>query len=78
MEKITVSYSRCGKNLGATFSDNVPGAVVFTAHTLTDLKKTAKETLEFHIAGMIEDGETIPDWLKNGDYELVYKPIPLC
>lgn len=72
MEKITVTYSPCGKNLGATFSDNVPGAVVFTARTLTDLKKKAKETLEFHVAGMIEDGKEVPDWLRNGDYELVY------
>lgn len=53
MEKITVTYSQCGKNLGATFSDNVPGAVVFTARTFSDLEKTAKETLEFHISGMI-------------------------
>ena len=33
MEKIIVNVAWCDKNFGGTLSDNVPGAVVFTART---------------------------------------------
>lgn len=72
MEKITVNVAWCDKNFGGSFGDNVPGAVVFTAHTFAELQNEAKETLEFHINGMIEDGDAVPDWLVSGDYEFVY------
>ncbi len=72
MEKITVNVAWCDKNFGGSFGDNVPGAAVFTARTFAELQQVAKETLEFHVSGMIEDGEDVPDWLKTGDYEFVY------
>ena len=28
--------------------------------------------LEFHIEGLMENGEDVPEWLKNGDYEFEY------
>lgn len=31
------------------------------------------ETLRFHVEGMLEDNENIPDWLANGVYEFDYK-----
>ena len=54
---------------------NVPGAVVFTAPTFEALQKEAKESLEFHIEGLVENGEDVPEWLKNGDYEFEYNII---
>lgn len=72
MEKITVDVAWCEKNFGGSFGNNVPGAVVFTANTFAELQKVAKETLEFHISGMIEDGEDVPNWLVSGEYEFVY------
>ena len=27
--------------------------------------------LEFHIEGLLEKGEDVPEWLKKGDYEFV-------
>lgn len=72
MEKVTVNVSWCDKNFGGSFGDNVPGAAVFTARTFSELEKVAKETLEFHVAGMVEDGEEVPEWLKNGDYVFEY------
>ena len=72
MEKITVNVAWCGKNFGGSFDESVPGAAVFTARTFADLQQAAKETLEFHVNGMIEDGEYVPEWLKSGDYEFVY------
>ena len=73
MEKITVNVAWCDRNFGGSFGDNVPGAVVFTARTFTGLIKEAKDTLRFHIDGMVEDGEYVPQWLKDGDYEFVFK-----
>ena len=72
MEKIIVNVAWCDKNFGGSLGSNVPGAVVFTAPTFEALKKECKESLEFHVEGLIENGEEVPEWLKNGDYEFVY------
>lgn len=50
-------------------------SVVFTAPTFEVLQKEAKESLEFHIEGLMENGEDVPEWLKNGDYEFEYNII---
>ena len=71
-EIIKVNVTWCEKNFCATLSDNVPGAVLFTAKNIFELKKEATETLNFHIKGMLKDGEDVPQWLKNGDYEIEY------
>ena len=47
----------------------------FTALTFEALQKEAKESLEFHIEGLMENGEDVPEWLKNGDYEFEYNII---
>lgn len=72
MEKIIVNVAWCDKNFGGSFGDNVPGSVVFTARTFDELQKVAKETLDFHVDGMLENGEDVPEWLKAGDYEFEY------
>lgn len=73
MKKVIVSVGWCDKNFGATFGDEVPGAVVFTAKTFDELKKEAAETLQFHIEGMLEDGDEVPQWLADGEYEFEYQ-----
>lgn len=75
MEKIRVDVQWCDKNFGASFGENVPGAVVFTAKTFDELVNEAEETLRFHVEGMLEDGDDVPMWLRNGDYELEYNYI---
>lgn len=72
MEKIIVDVAWCDRNYGGSFGSNVPGAVVLTATTLEALQKEAKESLEFHVEGLMENGEDVPEWLKNGDYEFEY------
>lgn len=72
MEKVNVMVGWCDKNFGATFGEEVPGAVVLTAKTFDELQKEAEETLKFHVEGMLEDGDAVPQWLADGDYELVY------
>lgn len=75
MEKIIVDVAWCDRNYGGSFGSNVPGAVVLTAPTLEALQKEAKESLEFHVEGLMENGEDVPEWLKNGDYEFEYNII---
>ena len=75
MEKIIVDVAWCDRNYGGSLGSNVPGAVVLTALTLEALQKEAKESLEFHVEGLMENGEDVPEWLKNGDYEFVYNII---
>lgn len=72
MEKIVVNVSWCDKNFGASFSENVPGAVVVTAKTYDELIDEVRETLYFHVEGMIADGDDVPQWLRDGDYEFEY------
>lgn len=72
MEKIKVNVAWCDKNFGGSFGDNVPGAAVFTARTFEELQKVAEETLKFHVDGMVEDGDDVPEWLVAGDYEFEY------
>ena len=75
MEKIIVDVAWYDRNCGGSLGSNVPGAVVFTAPTFEVLQKEAKESLEFHIEGLMENGEDVPEWLKNGDYEFEYNII---
>lgn len=72
MEKVNVMVGWCDKNFGATFGEEIPGAVVFTAKTFDELQKEARETLEFHVEGMLADGDSVPQWLADGNYEFVY------
>ena len=75
MEKIIVNVQWCDKNFGASLSENVPGAVVLTAGTYEELLQEVPETLRFHIEGMIEDGDDVPQWLRDGEYEFEYNLV---
>lgn len=78
MEKIKVNVQWCDKNFGASLSDNVPGAVVLTAKSYEELLREVPETLRFHIEGMVEDGDDVPQWLRNGDYEFDYNLVDVA
>ncbi len=75
MEKIRVDVQWCDKNFGASLGDNVPGAVVVTAKTYEELQREVPESLRFHVEGMLLDGDDVPQWLVNGDYELDYNLV---
>ena len=57
------------KNFCASLSDNVPGSIVITAKNIIELKREVAETLKFHIEGMLADGDEVPQWLVEGNYE---------
>lgn len=74
MEKIKVIVDWCGKNYASYINDQcINGLVLSTGKTFEELQKETKEGLQFHIESCIADGDTIPEYIKNGDYELVYE-----
>lgn len=73
MEKVIVTIDWCEKNYCGGYGDNVPGAAVFTAATYEEAKREAQETLDFHMEGYIEDGEEVPQWYLDKDYDLEFR-----
>lgn len=74
-ETIKVFVEWADKNFSASLGDNVPGAVVIAAKDIRELKKEVADTLRFHVEGMLADGDEVPQWLADGDYELEYDYI---
>jgi hypothetical protein len=72
MEKIKVNVEWSEKNFAATLGKNVPGVVLVTAKTFSKLQKEVKESLEFHVQGMLADGDNVPEWLAKGEYQFKY------
>jgi hypothetical protein len=71
MEKINVTISWCGKNYCATLAgDMINGVVVSTHKMLEGIKKSFAEALQFHIEGCKDDGDTLPEFIRTGKYEL--------
>lgn len=68
--KVNVGWTE--DNFGCVWSDEDCGTVLVTAKTLDKLKAEFEESLRFHIEGCLEDGDQLPEYLVNGDYEIEY------
>jgi len=66
---LRVRFENCGNNLCATVTEHMHGVVGVTAMNIDELKKNVAESVKFHIEGLVEDGEDIPQWLRDGNYE---------
>ena len=74
MEQIIVTVDWCGKNYASYINDpRINGTVFSTGKTFDELRKETEEGLKFHIECCIADGDSIPESLAKGDYELVYE-----
>jgi hypothetical protein len=71
MEKITVTVGLTATNYCARLIIG-EGIVVATAKTFDDIKKEMQSAVEFHLEGMHEDGDDIPDVFLNS-FQLVYQ-----
>ena len=69
MVTIKVTIGWCEKNYAASVDEQVPGAVVATDKTFEGIKKAIAEAVVFHVEGMQADGDNVPDWLSNGEYQ---------
>lgn len=67
--KVDVTYN--GNNYGCAWSDET-GTVVVIAETFDKLKTEFVDSLRFHVEGCLEDGDSVPEYLVNGDYEIVF------
>ena len=71
MEKIKVSISWSGDNYCASSQDDcLNGIIVATHKTLEGVKQEFQSALQFHIEGCLEDGDELPRWLAENNYEL--------
>ncbi len=58
-EYIALIHKDSGSGFGASFPD-LPGCIS-VADTLEDLRPMIEEAIGFHIEGMIEDGDAVPE-----------------
>ncbi len=72
-KQILVNVSWSGKNFSASLDENIPGAIVVTNKNYNALIDDLEDTLDFHIEGMVEDGEKVADWLLKKEYTFKYK-----
>ncbi|MDE6697775.1 MAG: CopG family transcriptional regulator [Muribaculaceae bacterium] len=68
--KVEVSWTE--DNFCGGWSDEYAGTVLVTAKTLDALKEDFKESLRLHINGCVSDGDELPTYLVNGDYEVEF------
>lgn len=70
MKQSMVEISFTGNNFSAHVPE-LPGCVS-TGNSPVEVKENIKDAISFHLAGMAEDGEVIPENF-IGSYELIYK-----
>jgi len=75
MEKIKVLVGWCNKNYSATTDDydRLNGIIIATGTTFDGLQKEFESAVKFHIEGCLADGDSLPEWLMCGDYEIEYE-----
>ena len=70
--KVTVDYTD-NNFCGGIYDDIIGGAVFATGKTFELFKKEFEEGLKFHIQGNLERGESLPEDIAKGDYEIIYE-----
>ena len=73
MKKIKVKIGWSGNNFSCvTENEALNGIIIVTNKTIDGLKKDLVSSLQFHIRSCIKDGDNLPEWLKNREYQLDY------
>lgn len=70
--KLQVEVSWAEKNYCGAWADGQGGVVIVTAKTLSKFKEDMEGGIRLHIQGCVEDGDTFPDYLVGGDYDIEY------
>ena len=71
MERVKILVDWCDKNFCAsTDDDRIGGSVVATHRTYDGVIEALHEALSFHIEGCLADGDELPNWLVEGEYDL--------
>ena len=53
-------------NYSCGYAEETLGMVICTDKNLEKLNEKFRETLKLHIDGMIEDGDSVPEWCREG------------
>ncbi|MDR1884169.1 MAG: type II toxin-antitoxin system HicB family antitoxin, partial [Prevotella sp.] len=70
MKKVIITVGITDNNYSAHVNIG-DGIAVATGKTFDELKTQMEEAVDFHLEGMREDGDEIPE-VFNSEYELVY------
>ena len=71
--KVEALISWSGNNYCATsVGAEINGVVIVTNKSLLDVKNDFRESLEFHVEGLLHDGDDVQGWLRDKDYEVNY------
>lgn len=68
--KVDVSWTE--DNFCGCWSDEDAGTILVTAKTLDVLKEDFNESLRLHIDGCVADGDVLPAYMVEGEYEIEY------
>ncbi len=73
MVTIKVNIGWANKNYCASVDEQIPGAIVVTDKDFDGIKKAIAEAVAFHVKGMQADGDEVPQWLTDGDYQFEWE-----
>lgn len=72
MRKFLIVIEKAGDNYSA-YSPDIPGCGV-AADTREETKRLLCEAIEFHLEGLVEDGDPIPEAESSAEYIFVNEP----
>ena len=72
-KKIRVDVSWCDNKFIASLGDVLPGTYKFAANTFAELQKEIDEEFKSRIKAMVANGNKVPSWFSNKEYEFEYK-----
>ena len=73
MVTIKVNIGWANNNYCASVDEQIPGAIVVTDKDFDGIKKAIAEAVAFHVKGMQADGEEMPQWLIDEDYQFEWE-----
>lgn len=66
--KVEVGYAAHNYSAAATFGD-FPGLVIVTRDSFPSLQEAVGEAVRTHIASCVKDGDDVPGYLAQGEYD---------
>ena len=72
MRKFLIVIEKAGNNYSA-YSPDVLGCIS-TGKTPEETRRNMREAIEFHLEGLVEDGDPIPESESTAEYILVNEP----
>ena len=74
MRRYLIVIEKAGNNYSA-YSPDVLGCAT-TGNTREETRRNMIEALEFHLEGLVEDGDPIPEAESTAEYIMVNEPQP--